>query len=690
MQTLGELIVRIFDWVVRTSWQASILVILILAVQVIFRKKLSPGWRYGLWFLLLARLLMPAPPPSPLSIFNVAGMPESLTLEVSNPREEISPPGEVALPESRMAPVRVPSFMESQNEPVKQLKPMSWLDVLIAFWLSGMCVFGLRFLVEHIHFRRRLRSFLPIDNPQVLESLQECAAALGLRTCPIIIETEEVESPAVWGLWRKRLLVPDGMFESFSGTELRHIFLHELAHIKRRDLEISWLVELLRVFYWFNPLLWLAFARMRQDRELATDALALAPARQVAPRAYGETILKLVERLNRPSLLPHLVGIVESKASIKQRLGAIVQTRAYPWRWAAGALALGIAIVGLTDAITHANSNGIVVRRQRPSEGSFSPGTRLLDRAPRELRHVIPRLWAVAFSPDGNKLAITGGWDKAHEPGELVVWDILSRKTTLALRQKSTIRTVAFSSSGKLLAMGDFAGVTKLVDPNNGKTIRTLPRQTELVNSVVFTPDDTALVTSSFDGTITFWNVSTGKEMATFSLPDESIVKIAVSSDNRLLAAVTRSGKAHLWDIIQRKELHSLQASKENVAEAVAFAPDGNSFITGSWDSTLRLWDSATGRLLRDLAGQQSAVLSAEFSPDGRTLASGDGNGSVLLFDITNGRRIASLQAHSEQCFGLAFSHDGKYLATASWDRTAKIWDMETREPIATLVRAEH
>src|ERR1044071_3218952 len=142
MQTLGELIVRIFDWVVRTSWQASILAILIVSVQVLFRKKLSPGWRYGLWFLLLARLLMPAPPSSPLSIFNVAAMPEPLTLEVDHPPEEIPPPAKAALPESKMAPVRVPSFMESIDAPIKPAKPMTQLDIFIALWLSGVCVFG--------------------------------------------------------------------------------------------------------------------------------------------------------------------------------------------------------------------------------------------------------------------------------------------------------------------------------------------------------------------------------------------------------------------------------------------------------------------------------------------------------------------------------------------------------------------
>jgi WD40 repeat protein len=316
----------------------------------------------------------------------------------------------------------------------------------------------------------------------------------------------------------------------------------------------------------------------------------------------------------------------------------------------------------------------------------------VIDQAPPELRDVTSRLWTVVFSPNGKTLAVTAGWDNPREPGELVLWDVATRQTKLIWRQEATIRTAAFSGDGKLLAIGDFAGVTRLLDPSTGKIILTFPKHSKLVNSVAFTPDDKTLVTGSFDQTIKLWDVTSGKEQHGLSLPDEDIVKVAISSDSRMLAAVTWPGKAHVWDLTRREELHLLQASqgdpgRTQIAEAVAFAPDGKSLVTGSWDTTLRLWDTASGKLLRDLVGHNAPVQSAAFSPDGKTLASGDAEGKVMLFNFATGERIAALKAHTDRCFGLAFSPDGKHLATAAWDRVVKIWDLETREPIATLGR---
>src|ERR1019366_6909214 len=185
----------------------------------------------------------------------------------------------------------------------------------------------------------------------VTRLFNECRAAFKITRPVRLIESEEVESPAVYGLRRKWLLLPDGIFERFSAAELRCIFLHELAHIKRGDLGVNWLVAGLRVLHWFNPFLWLAWARMRADRELATDALALRHVDGSDHASYGETILKVLEGLTGERALPGLVGIVESKARIKERLTAIGRPGKY-WKWAALTVAVLIAGLGLTGAQT--------------------------------------------------------------------------------------------------------------------------------------------------------------------------------------------------------------------------------------------------------------------------------------------------------------------------------------------------
>src|SRR5947207_11282720 len=75
---------ELFKWVLQTSWQAAVLACLILLGQRIFRRQISAAWRYGLWFLLLARLVMPFTPQSAFSVFNLAWVkPASPPLELT-------------------------------------------------------------------------------------------------------------------------------------------------------------------------------------------------------------------------------------------------------------------------------------------------------------------------------------------------------------------------------------------------------------------------------------------------------------------------------------------------------------------------------------------------------------------------------------------------------------------------------
>ncbi|MHC4675343.1 MAG: SUMF1/EgtB/PvdO family nonheme iron enzyme, partial [Planctomycetota bacterium] len=139
--------------------------------------------------------------------------------------------------------------------------------------------------------------------------------------------------------------------EITSHHELRHIFLHELAHLKRHDIQLGWLTSLLQVLHWFNPLVWFAFHRMRADRELACDGLVLSAMKADEPQQYGQTIVNLLERFSQPRYLPGMAGILENKAQLKRRISMIAGFKKNPRRWSIAAILLFavLSCVALTD-----------------------------------------------------------------------------------------------------------------------------------------------------------------------------------------------------------------------------------------------------------------------------------------------------------------------------------------------------
>ena len=207
--------------------------------------------------------------------------------------------------------------------------------------------------VQFVRFQGKLATGSRPAEASLRDLLEECRREFGMKRVVELLETDAVQSPALFGLWRLRLLLPPGLTTQFGRSELRYIFLHELAHVQRGDLWLNWLVTGLQILHWFNPLLWLGFARLRADRELACDELALLQAGDQAGTAYGETVVKLLENLNRPAAIPGLVGILEDKQQMRRRIVMIARFRR-PGRWSvlAGLLVAGLATAALTDAQT--------------------------------------------------------------------------------------------------------------------------------------------------------------------------------------------------------------------------------------------------------------------------------------------------------------------------------------------------
>jgi Zn-dependent protease with chaperone function len=165
-------------------------------------------------------------------------------------------------------------------------------------------------------------------------------------TIPVRL-TDAAMSPAVCGLFRPVILLPRKLVGKLSREQLGTVLLHELIHLRRRDLWVNCVQTLLQIAAWWHPLLWLANARIRRVREEAVDEAVACALRDDAD-AYPATLLEVAKlTFTRPLMTLGLVGILESKHALKQRIRRLLElpplesTRLKWWQWlAVAALAL--------------------------------------------------------------------------------------------------------------------------------------------------------------------------------------------------------------------------------------------------------------------------------------------------------------------------------------------------------------
>jgi bla regulator protein BlaR1 len=387
------------DWTARllgVSIEAALLIGAILAVRVVVGRRISAQWRHALWLVLLLRLLLPWTPQTRYSVYSL--VPQTLSSPLS--RALAPAPQEAITPATRGS--------------------VGARDALGVVWLIGAAGFACWLLLQAARTTFALRGRRPVTEEAVLLLLEDCKEQLEIQTYLAVVETPRVPAPALFGWIRPRLLFPASLLDTLSRESLRHIFLHELSHLKRHDIAFNWLAAAAQALHWFNPLVWLAFREARSDMELACDEVALGRLEVHESSGYGHTILDLVTVKARPKRVPALAAIGEDADGIKRRIQMIAAFKkgqhTSPVLPVAILLLLGaVFLIDARQGATPAGSLGIPLATDT-QERSTQPKAPPVDAAIKSAS-----AWMALF--DSADWAQT--WDESHT----VVRSLVSRQT---------------------------------------------------------------------------------------------------------------------------------------------------------------------------------------------------------------------------------------------------------------------
>ena len=306
------------------------------------------------------------------------------------------------------------------------------------------------------------------------------------------------------------------------------------------------------------------------------------------------------------------------------------------------------------------------------------------------------RVSSVAFSPDGRQV-LSGSDDFT-----LKLWDAASGALLRTFVGHSrAVMSVAFSPDGRELLSGSVDSTLKLWDAASGALLRTFAGHSGTVNSVAFSPDGRQVLSGGSDYTLKLWDAATGNPLRTFEGHSGQVQSVAFSPDGRQVLSGSDDFTLKLWDAANGSLLRTFQRHSSWFGKlwdaaigasghtfwvgSVAFSPDGRRVLSGSWDHTLKLWDTASGALLHTFEGHSQGVLSVAFSPDGQQVISASTDKTLKLWDAASGTPLRTFEGHSGWVDSVSISHDGRQVVSGGHDNTVKFWDLASGGLLRTL-----
>ncbi len=272
----------------------SVIGIYLLIVKTIFRDKLPPRWQFYVWGILLLGLIIPASGPGLISMLT-----ETLKTITS---------GEFTLS-------RPVCFFPLLNG----IREINIYSIIFIIYFSGVIICAVKYLFSYIRLRLLIGK-CPDASADNKEAVKEVSAEFSLPVCEAVT-LKGVSSPFVCGIFKPVLVLPEHTVD-------KKIIMHELLHLKYKDIVFGTIICIFRCIHWFNPLLQCILNRINNDIEELCDARVIEKLEGEEIREYGNLLLSMANE--KYASVPGTSSAANGGKNIQSRIETLVRHKTYP------------------------------------------------------------------------------------------------------------------------------------------------------------------------------------------------------------------------------------------------------------------------------------------------------------------------------------------------------------------------
>ncbi|NFO14214.1 peptidase M56 [Clostridium botulinum] len=315
-----------FETTIVSSFIGSIIVLIILSINRIFRYKLNPTFHYYIWLILIVKLIFPFGPENSLSFSHIY---QRVYIE-NNANENSLKVQENSIKQSQNSyseDLKSKNSFQNSNDNKLTLKTNIPLKnqlhiekIFVSLWILGVILLIFIFILAHKKLKQIVKTSIKKVSNEHKEILNNCINIMHIKTKVKLLYSSKISSPCLCGLVKPKILIPISLVENISTSDFKYILMHELIHLKRKDILINWIIILLSIIYWFNPIVVYGLSRIKKDCEFSCDNNAISYLNKNENIQYGNVLIKVLALCGSNNRLIGTTSMVRDNLEIKRRI----------------------------------------------------------------------------------------------------------------------------------------------------------------------------------------------------------------------------------------------------------------------------------------------------------------------------------------------------------------------------------